>query len=159
MGAMTDDDASDTPPTRQAIAAEGRSKKLSVTGKLKIAIDAMLYEGACRPDAAAKAGLKDHSVREAMRKPHVLAYYHNGLHVLRTSERPKNILALIRIRDGSDNGVAVVNAVKALELMAEEDAQSNAPGRQSLPGLVVQINMSPGSQAPTIDVTPDRKRE
>ena len=44
-------------PTRQAEAVEGRSKRLPVTGKLKVAIEAMIWEGLPRKEAAAKAEL------------------------------------------------------------------------------------------------------
>lgn len=141
-----------TEPTRQAIAVQGRSGKLTVSGKLKVAIDLMLYEGACRKDAAAKAGMTDHSVRAAMRKAHVLAYYNEGLQVLRTSERARNIRRLAEIRD-QGNGTPAVNAVRALEQLAEQD--NPAPGAaQRLPGLIVQINVPIAAPAPRI-VTPD----
>jgi hypothetical protein len=74
------------PVTRQARAIEGRSARGQVTGKLRRAIEAMVWEGSCRPDAAAAAGLRDHSVREALRKPHVKAFYRAQLDVLRTRE-------------------------------------------------------------------------
>src|SRR6202035_2184841 len=62
-------------PTRQAAAIEGRSRRGAVTGKLKTALDIMVWEGLKRVDAAAKAGLADSSLRAALRKPHVLQHY------------------------------------------------------------------------------------
>jgi len=110
--------------TRQARAVVGRSARGKVTGKLAVAITAMVWEGSCRPEAANAAGLKDHSVREALRKPHVKAFYRAQLEVLRTSERARNIHALARIRDQDQNKMAVVAAVKALEEMKDEQALS-----------------------------------
>src|ERR1043165_1664625 len=55
---MTDD----IQPTRQAIAAKERSGKLTVTGKLKVALDEMLFKGSRRADAAAAAGMTDHGL-------------------------------------------------------------------------------------------------
>ena len=154
---MTDDQ-----PTRQAIAAKERSGKLTVSGKLKIAIDLMLFEGSCRADAATAAGMKDHSLREAMKKPHVKQYYNAGLDVLRTSERARNISALAKVRDTSDNGMAVVSAAKALEQIAEQGEERTRPGLGMLPGLQIVIvsGSAPprtiGPQpAPMIDVTPN----
>jgi hypothetical protein len=43
-------------PTRQAAAIEGRSARNRVTGKLRIALEAMIWEGLPRAKAAAKAG-------------------------------------------------------------------------------------------------------
>ena len=57
----------DLTPTRQAVAAKERSGKLTVSGKLKTAIDLMLFEGSRRPDAAAAAGMTDHGLREAFK--------------------------------------------------------------------------------------------
>lgn len=108
---MTDDQ-----PTRQAVAAKERSGKLTVSGKLKVAIDAMLFEGSRRADAAQAAGMTDHGLREAFKKPHVKAYYNAGLQVLRDSERARNILSLVAVRDGEGhtNPMARVSAAKAL---------------------------------------------
>jgi hypothetical protein len=38
--------------SRQARAIEGRSARGKVTGKLRAAIEAMVWEGSCRADAA-----------------------------------------------------------------------------------------------------------
>lgn len=72
-------------PPRQALAVAGRSSRGRVTGKLRAAIEAMVWEGSCRPDAAKAAGLKDHSLREALRKPHVRAFSWDGPLVCRPS--------------------------------------------------------------------------
>ena len=127
-----------TSPTRQALAIEGRSARGRVTGKLRRAIEAMVWGASCRAEAAAAAGLKDHSVREALRKPHVKAFYRGQLDVLRTSERARNIHALVRVRDSDRNPMAVVAAVKALEQLRDD-----GPGGSTqpiAPGLVVLIN-------------------
>lgn len=50
----------DVAPTRQAVAiAAGRSAPLKVTGRLKLAIETMVWSGARRADAAKIAGLSD----------------------------------------------------------------------------------------------------
>jgi hypothetical protein len=135
---MTDN----TTPTRQAVAAKDRSGKLTVSGKLKTALDVMLYQGSCRADAAKAAGMTDHGLREAMKKPHVKRYYSEGLDVLRTSARARNIFALERVRDTSDNGMAVVSAAKALEgLAADEESR---PTIKEIPGLQIVI-VAPGA--------------
>lgn len=105
--------------TRQARAIAGRSARGRVTGKLAAAITVMVWEGSCRAEAAKAAGLKDHSLREALRKPHVKAFYRAQLDVLRTSEWARNVHALARIRDQDQNKTAVIAAVKALEEMGD----------------------------------------
>jgi len=168
---MTDDIA----PTRQAIAAKERSGKLTVSGKLKVALDEMLFKGSRRAEAAEAAGMTDHGLREAFKKPHVKRYYNAGLEVLRTSERARNIAALARVRDSSENGVAVVTAAKALEQLAEPNGPGGPGGGrggggragymidlsdEQKPGLVIYIQpprQIPTDDAKTIDVTPNEQ--
>jgi hypothetical protein len=140
-------------PTRQAIAAKNRSGKLTVSGKLKIALDSMLFDAACRADAAKVAGMTDHSLRAALRQPHVTAYYNQGLQVLRTSERARNISALARVRDTSENSMAVVSAAKALEQLSETETvhRNSVP---MLPGLQIVVVAPPipaAQRGPIID--------
>src|SRR5262249_40548519 len=73
--------------TRQAIAARDRSLPGRVTGKLYRAIDAMVWAGSSRKEAAQMAGLSDHGLRQALRRPHVLAFYLSECEVLRLSGR------------------------------------------------------------------------
>jgi hypothetical protein len=158
-------------PTRQAIAAKERSGKLTVSGKLKIAIDLML-EGSRRPDAATAAGLKDHSVREAMKKAHVRAYWNHGLQVLRESERARNIITLVAVRDGEghSNPIARVSAAKALEQIADPALPGGSGGgrrsgylidlrEEQAPGLVIVVNQHTAPRdvpGLTIDVSPNK---
>lgn len=164
---MTDDTK---PITRQAIAAKERSGKLTVSGKLKVALDEMLFKGSRRDDAAQAAGMTNHGLREAFKKPHVKAYYNAGLEILRTSERARNISTLADVRDKSENDMARVSAAKTLEQLAEPNGPGGAGGGRSgaragwcvdlsdTPGVVIHIvpptqPVKPGDDA--IDVTPN----
>ena len=112
-----------------------------ISGKVRVAIDAMVWDGLPRGDAAAKAGISDHGLYKALRSAPVKAYYLAELEVLRTSERARNIHALADVRDG-DNQMARVAAVKALEQLSDESiAQSR--GSVALPGLTIQIINAP----------------
>jgi hypothetical protein len=138
-----------TLPTRQAVAVEGRSRKNTVSGKLKVALDLMIREGLPRAAAATKAGLADSSVRSALRKAHVLSHYNAEMASLRTSLRARNIHRLDGIADGSKNDMARVSALKALEAIADQSDINTRPGMQQLPGLQIVI-IRPGSAAPHI---------
>lgn len=117
-------------------------KPLRVTGKNKAAIDAMVWEGLKRRDAAEKAGLKDHALYVALTKPHVKAYYLAQLDVLRTSERARNIHTLAEVRDQTSNQMARVQAVKALEQISDDPVGASTASQS--PGVVVQIiNQAP----------------
>lgn len=113
------------------------AKTLKVTGKNKAAIDLMVWEGLKRRDAAERAGLKDHALYVALTKPHVKAYYMQQLDVLRTSERARNIHALVEVRDQPTNQMARVNAVKALEQISDE--QDRNPAATAAPGLAIVV--------------------
>lgn len=108
-----------TAPTRQAIAVKDRSAPGRVTGKLKIAIDRLVWFGDRRADAAAAAGLTDHGLRTALRKGHVLAYLRTELALLREGEKPRNVHRLVELRDQDDNRAAAVKAIQVLEELTD----------------------------------------
>jgi hypothetical protein len=157
-----------TPLTRQSQAIDGRSAPLKVTGKLRIAIEQMVWHGARRAEAAEKAGMKDHSLRAALRKAHVMAHYHAELGVLRESARARNFHRLDGIAEDSPNAMAKVAAIKVMEAISEPLASVVNLGRapagyvidlsDEATGLTVRI-VSPvprrqGDDA--IDVTPNK---
>jgi hypothetical protein len=136
---MSDNSLPTTVPTRQAAAIEGRSRRGAVTGKLKIALDLMVWDNLKRKDAAEKAGLADSSLRFAFRKPHVMAYYHTELKALRDNLRARNVHRLDGIADNSGNDMAKVAAIKTLELISDQADEKQRPGSQMLPGLQIVI--------------------
>jgi hypothetical protein len=147
----------DVTPTRQAIAAKERSGKLTVSGKLKVAMDLML-EGSRRDDAAKAAGMTPHGLREALKKAHVRAYWNRGLQVLRESERARNILALADVRDKSENAMARVASVKALEQLVDADDGSRGSEASVTPGLTIVIRhvLPEPPVREVIDITPNK---
>jgi hypothetical protein len=87
------------PATRQAAAIPGRSRRNAVTGKLKSALDFMVWDGLKRNDAAIAAGLAESSLRFALRKPHVLAYFRAETASLRENMRARNLHRLDAIAE------------------------------------------------------------
>jgi hypothetical protein len=148
----------DRAPVSQAEGAKDRSLPGKVTGRLKCAMDAMIWEGKSRPEAAKRANMSEHSLYAALRRPHVKQYYLTELEVLRSSERARNLHALIQVRDQTGNQMARVQAVKALEQLAED---ANKPGSghsaPQAPGLTVIIGVQTPQAIPephaVIDVT------
>ncbi|MGB7833213.1 MAG: hypothetical protein WBL84_13485 [Xanthobacteraceae bacterium] len=141
-----------TKPTRQAAAVAGRSAPLKVTGKLKIAIETMVWSGACRADAAKVSGLTDHSLRSALKKPHVKAAYLAELEVLRLSARARAFHRLVELSEQNDNKGAAVAAVRTMTLEGRDEAQRGF-GAVASPGLTIQIISSSDAVkvAPTIE--------
>jgi hypothetical protein len=58
-------------------------KSLMPSGKVREALDLMIWSGHHRDDAAKAVGLLPKSLYNALRKPHVKQYYAQGLEVLR----------------------------------------------------------------------------
>lgn len=152
---MSENALPSTFPTRQAAAIPGRSRRGAVTGKLKAALDLMVWDNLKRKDAAEKAGLADASLRFAFRKPHVMAYYQAELKALRDNLRARNVHRLDGIADDSKNDMARVGAIKALEQIADQaDEKNRNPGAAMIPGLQIVIVSGPGGNAPPHVVGP-----
>ena len=91
------------------------------------------------------------SIRNALQKPHVLAYYKQQREVLRSRESAANIHRLCEIRDAADN-MPAVNAIRALDGMDEAGLMRRATDTVT-PGIVLKIVYEQPRPAP-IDVTP-----
>lgn len=125
-------------PLQAAEPATKQPKPLTVTGKNRVAIDAMVWEGLKRSDAAAKAGLKDHALYVALTKPHVKAYYLAQCEVLRTSGRARRIHRLEAMLEQDDNKAAVINAALALDRVTDQEVASRAAATPGLQIVVIQ---------------------
>jgi hypothetical protein len=128
-----------TEPSRRAIAARNRSSPGKVSGKLLVALNCMVWEGLTRKQAAERAEMSEHGLWAALRRPHVRQWYLREIDVLRTSERARNIHALVDVRDTADNSMARVSAAKALEALDDTEAARGGYGPPLQPGLVIQI--------------------
>jgi hypothetical protein len=126
-----------TAPTRQALEAVNRSYPGKVTGRLRAALLDMVWKGSRRDDAAKANSMSIHGLREALRKPHVKAFYLAELGVLRESERPRTFHRLCGLRDQDENKNAAVAAAKALEQISDEPLHSNAT--VTSPGVTIRI--------------------
>jgi hypothetical protein len=125
-----------------------------IGGRLKQALDLMVWGDGNRrylPDneAAAIAGLNVLSIRNALQKPHVLAYYKAQREVLRARESPACIHRLCEIRDAADN-MPAVQAIRTLEQIGDDEGRriSDAP----TPGICINIvsASAPNPPAPRI---------
>lgn len=143
----------DTVPTRQALAVKGRSAPRQVTGKLKTALHAMVWEGLKRDDAAAKAGMTIHGLREALKRPHVKAWYLRECEVLRLSGKSRRIFRLEALSEQDDNKQAAINAIRALDQLEDEQHQRASGGYSSSPGLVIIVQPGASVATKTIEHT------
>jgi hypothetical protein len=140
----------------RAEAVIDRSVKGGVSGRLKRALDAMVWGGLPRAQAAEKANISEHGLWDALRKAHVREYYKQQLDVLRLSTHARNIHVLEEIRDSTKNHMARVQAIKALEQLCDD--LPTPGGSYQVPGLTIRI-VGATQQQPMIDVTPTTERE
>jgi hypothetical protein len=141
----------DAQPSYQAIAAKTASAPGKVTGKLASAIDIMIEEGQPWDKAAVKAGLTVRAMRLAIQRPHVVAYLKARREVFRVNASAGNIHRLVKMRDQDENKMAVVQAIKTLEQIGDEQ---QANGRVSaMPGLQIVIVQSGVNAALTANDT------
>jgi len=144
---MTDLPATIPEPRRNA---SKHDPKRRISAKARAAVEAMVWDGLNRREAAEKCGLTDHGLYAALRTPAVKSYYFAELEVLRTSEKARNVHALIDVRDQRDNHIARVNAIKALEHLSDE--ASNRPMNISIPGFIIVVpGAAPIEQTKTIE--------
>lgn len=143
-----------TPPPAIPDDQRKQSRKLQVTGRLKVALEYMVWEGLKRDDAAAKAGLTVNALYSALRKPHVKAEYLAQCEVLRTSGRARRIHRLEAMVEQDDNKAAVVNAALALDRdMGNSPTQSGTSA--AMPGVTIHIHAAPqaGPQPANVRLT------
>lgn len=126
-----------------------------VTRKVQDAINAMVWFGLPRAEAAQKAGMTEHGLYKALRRPPVKALYLAECEVLRVSGRARRIHRLEQMVEQDDNKAAVVNAALALERLGENIDGSRAS--TAMPGLQIVIVQGQipaiDAQQPTISTT------
>jgi len=135
----------------------GKAPALKVTGRLRTAIEAMVFEGATRPEAAEIAGMQDKSLRSALTKSHVLAYLNEQMEVLRTGARPKALNRIINLVDKSGSDRVRLDAARYIDGMDrtvhQQGSQVNVQvnNRIELPGYVIDLSAYPANGAQQID--------
>lgn len=111
-----------------------------ISAKVRIAIEAMVWEGLKRDAAAEKAGLKDNSLYVALRKPDVKRFYLDELDVLRTSDRARRYHRLMALGEQDDNKAAAVSALNSLERIDEQGVSVSAPRQAAGITIVIEGN-------------------
>lgn len=130
-----------------------RNERRRVTGRVKQALDAMVYEGKRFDEAAQQAGLTVRTMRYALERPHCLTYLREQKQVFRASVSAQNIHKLAELRDTSGNAMAQLGAIKVLEQI-DSDPQSQSGGIRS-PGFMIVVNAGSqpaGSLKPLIEL-------
>jgi|SRR5215468_3346948 len=172
---MTDDVT--TQPGQQLTAQQGKqadkSPKNGIGGRLKAALDDMVWNGTKWDEAARKANLTTRSMRMSMQKPHVLRYIRAQRGVVLAQSSAKTFHRLAELRDQDENRNAAVAAARALEAMTNEafgDKPALSISSRGAAGYVIDLSepARPGLQivlverekaappAEVINVTPNK---
>jgi hypothetical protein len=133
-----------------------------VPARVKRAIAFLLEQKADLQAAALHAGMSTYELRREMKKPHVRRYALAERQIALESFCLGSPAALAKVRDQSENGMAVVAAVKAGELLQQGALAAEATAQKRQPGLQIVIVQRDGSQefvpmspsVPMLDVTP-----
>lgn len=107
-------------------------------------------------EAGRIAGLRPDIARRWLDRPNVIASLRVERRVYREALCAANEGALARIRDTSENGMAVIGSVRTLEQMNEEDVARSSRGIPMAPGFLIVITDRHPQQSdpPMVDVTP-----
>jgi hypothetical protein len=112
-------------------------------------------------EAGKQCGIKPDTMRRYIHRPDIVMLLRAERKAFREAICAGNEGALLRVRETSPNGMAVIGSVRALEHLSEEDGAPGRPGFiRQMPGLTVVINAFSGKAAastdagPIVDVTP-----
>jgi hypothetical protein len=145
-------------PIRSSAPREPDRRPRPIPAHVKATIHLMVWGDDADPDAlplnliaaCAAARVTPFVMRRYLDRPSVIAHLRAEQRKRRAVDCCGNSAALRRVRDTSDNGMAVVASVRALDGMQAEDAgRADAPS----PGVTIRIINQAPPPAP-IDITP-----
>jgi hypothetical protein len=138
-----------------------RKREPVVPKRVKTAIAFLIEQKADLQLAAAHAGISTYELRRAMGRPNVRRY------ALEQRQRELEAFclgspaALAKVRDQCENGMAIVAAIKAGELLKDGAIAEQAAAQRRTPGLQIVIVDDRGKQElvpmppmPLLDITP-----
>jgi hypothetical protein len=142
---------------------EAKHREPAIWPRVKTAISFLIEQKADLALAAAAAGMTVRELRRQMAKPHVRRFALEQRQLALEAFCMGSPAALTKVRDESENGMAVVASIKAgeqLRVGAIEDeaaAQKRGPGLQIVilqpGGAREMVPMSPQPMVPMIDGT------
>jgi hypothetical protein len=139
----------------------GGAKREGIPAKVKTAIAFLIEQRNDLQAAAPHAGISMRELRRAMGQPQVRRYSLEQRQIELERFCLGSPMALARVRDNSENGIAVVNAVKAGELLRVGALQEEGAAQKRQPGLSIILVQKDGGHLvayeppkPMIDVTP-----
>jgi hypothetical protein len=133
------------------------AKQERISGRIRIAVDAMVLDALPRAKAAAKAGISEHGLYKALRKPPTMAYMRAQMQMLRESAASRTIAKAEKLMDEAASEHVQADMTKwlaGLEGIAPVQRIENTHiHRNTQPGLVMNfiVNQPDGVAAQVID--------
>jgi hypothetical protein len=113
---------------------------------------AIVWEGQELDQAAKTANLTTFQVRQALARPHVIAWVKQEREVFRAHVSAQNIHRAKQLRDESGNAMAQLGAMKFIEQIGDEPGAGSV--QQRAPGMVIVVmngtNPTPPLTTPNI---------
>jgi hypothetical protein len=140
----------------------GGAKREGIPAKVKTAIAFLIEQRNDLQAAAPHAGISMRELRRAMGQPQVRRYSLEQRQIELERFCLGSPMALARVRDNSENGIAVVNAVRAGEILRQGALQEEGAAQRRMPGLQIVLVQGDGTKQvvagpppmPMTDVTP-----
>jgi hypothetical protein len=136
---------------------QANPKHKEIKGKLRLALDKMIWEGLDWRDAAREVDLELSAMRKSFAKSSVLSYIRQQRQMLRASISTKNDFRLAQIRDDG-NGMPALKAIAMLDAPIDAAAAAQRNGVTPSIGVTIQVLSSQPAtrqiEPPIIDAQP-----
>jgi hypothetical protein len=140
-----------------ATIAELEADTIGVSGRIRVVIEAIVFEGMTRAQAAEKAGLPIQSARSMLCQPKYLKAMERALQVRRTLERPRNFQRMVELRDQDRHLPVALAAARTLDGLGDRGSVANGAGSVTVnvmsPGWIIQPPAARMQANPLIDLT------
>lgn len=112
-----------------------------IRGRLREAIELMVYEGLVRKAAAERAGMTDHSLRCALNRDHVRAFRTSLFRAMVNAEAERSVAVMVQLRDTSSSEHVRLEAAKQLAALGgvkpPETPKNTRP--DAIPGYIIDL--------------------
>lgn len=125
---------------KAAALVKQEKKELVVSAPQRIAIEAMVFEGKERKEAAEIAGITDEAMRQALLKPKALAYLNECMEVLRTGLRPRALHTMGELLESKNDSTKF----KAAEYLDGQNRGTHTVGATVNVQINNEVKVTPG---------------
>jgi hypothetical protein len=140
----------------------GHAKRLGIPAKVKVAIEYLINQKADYQAAALHAQITTLELRRSMGQPHIRRYALEQRQLALEAFCLGSPAALAKVRDLSENGMAVVASIKAGEQLRVGAIEEEGRAQKRTPGLSIVLVQKDGGhlvafeppQQQMLDVTP-----